>query len=172
MSDMFINNVYLPFLYDDTRTQIFFGGSSSGKSVFLGQRVVLDILGGERNYLITRNIGGTIEKSVFNQVMKTIYENNLTKEFSVNRSTYTITCLRNRKQILFSGLDDVEKLKSITPIDGPITDVWMEEATESSYEAYKQLNKRLRGRSKVKKRVILSFNPIPQDHWIYNEFFG
>ena len=40
------NTVYLPFLTDDTRIQILFGGGSSGKSYFLGQRTVLDALQG------------------------------------------------------------------------------------------------------------------------------
>lgn len=172
MSEMYINDVYMPYIDDDTRVQIFFGGSSSGKSVFLAQRTVLDILKGQRNYLIVRNVASTIKRSVFNEIMKVIYDNNLSREFAINKSDLVITCNRNRKQIVFAGLDDVEKLKSITPLDGPLTDVWVEEATETEYSAIKQLFKRLRGRSKVNKRVILSFNPITQDHWIYNEYFG
>lgn len=63
-------------------------------------------------------------------------------------------------------------MKSVTPINGVITDIWIEEATESAYEAYKQLTKRLRGESgNIKKRMIFSFNPILQTHWIYREFF-
>ena len=54
-----MNDVYIPFLNDDTRTQIFYGGSSSGKSFFLAQRVVLDVLLKGRNYLIVRNVGQT-----------------------------------------------------------------------------------------------------------------
>lgn len=172
MSEMYINDVYMPYIDDDTRVQIFFGGSSSGKSVFLAQRTVLDVLKGLRNYLVIRNVASTIKRSVFNEIMKVIYDNNLSREFTVNKSDLVITCNRNRKQIVFAGLDDVEKLKSITPIDGPLTDVWVEEATETEHSAIKQLFKRLRGRSKVNKRVILSFNPITQDHWIYNEYFS
>lgn len=43
------NGVYLPLLQDDTQTQIIYGGSSSGKSYFLAERVVFDLLGGRRN---------------------------------------------------------------------------------------------------------------------------
>ena len=74
-------------------------------------------------------------------------------------------------QIVFAGLDDVEKIKSITPAKGVFTDIWMEEATECDYGDYKQLDKRLRGRSGFKKRFILSFNPVYLTHWIYVEFF-
>jgi phage terminase large subunit len=83
-----------------------------------------------------------------------------------------ITCLVNKKQILFAGLDDPEKIKSITPQDGVLTDIWVEEATECDRSAIKQLDKRLRGRSDCTKRMTLSFNPIIRDHWIYTEYFS
>lgn len=170
--DVTINQAYLPFLKDNTRYQIFFGGSSSGKSFFLSQRTVLDILKGQRNYLIVRNVQTTIKRSVFNEITKAILAMGLSAYFQINKSDLSITCRLNNKQILFAGLDDPEKIKSVTPIDGVITDVWVEEATETKYEAVKQLDKRLRGRSAVPKRLILSFNPVLQDHWIYKEYFG
>lgn len=171
--NLYVNDSYIPFLHDSTRTQIFYGGSSSGKSYFLGQRTVIDVIEGH-NYLITRNVARTIRSSVFNQIVKTINAMGLAKQFSITQDSMTITCKKNNKQILFAGLDDVEKLKSVTPIDGVITDIWIEEATETAYEAYKQLTKRLRGKTdnNVPKRMILSFNPVLQTHWIYREFFG
>lgn len=172
--NLYVNDTYIPFLNDNTRLQIFFGGSSSGKSFFLGQRAVIDVLQNGRNYLITRNVARTIRSSVFNQITKTIISMGLMGQFKISQSDMTITCKKNRKQFLFAGLDDVEKLKSVTPIDGVITDIWLEEATETAYEAYKQLSKRLRGKTEgnLPKRIIFSFNPVLQSHWIYKEFFG
>ena len=171
--NLYVNDSYIPFLEDSTRTQIFFGGSSSGKSFFVGQRTVKDVIEGH-NYLITRNVARTIRSSVFNQIVKTINAMGLKKQFTITQDSMTITCKKNNKQILFAGLDDVEKLKSVTPIDGVITDIWIEEATETAYEAYKQLTKRLRGKTEgnIPKRMILTFNPVLQTHWIYREFFG
>ena len=170
--NIYVNDAYIPYLNDTTRTQIFFGGSSSGKSFFLAQRVVMDVLKGH-NYLIVRNVANTIKRSVYNQIVKTIIDFNLSEVFQMSKSEMVITCKRNNRQILFGGLDDPEKLKSITPIDGVITDIWIEEATETAREAYKQLTKRLRGATPngIGKRVIFSFNPILQTHWIYQEFF-
>lgn len=170
VSTKIFNDVYIPYLFDDTPTQIFYGGSSSGKSVFLAQRTVLDLMKGGRNYLIVRNVAKTIRGSVYNEIIKAISNMGLSRFFTVQKSEFTITCF-NGYQILFCGLDDPEKIKSITPAKGVITDIWIEEATEVDYNAYKQLTKRLRGRSKVSKRLIMSFNPILQDHWIYKEFF-
>lgn len=168
--NVLVNDSYLPYMESSTRTQVFYGGSSSGKSYFLAQRTVIDVMKG-RNYLIVRNVAKTLRNSVYNQIVKTILSMGLSKQFNITKGDITITCKRNNKQILFAGLDDVEKLKSVTPIDGVLTDIWIEEATETAYESYKQLTKRLRGESRFSKRVIFSFNPIVKEHWIYKEFF-
>ena len=166
-----VNPAYLPHLDNEHRTQIFFGGSSSGKSYFLAQRTILDLISGGHNYLIVRKVARTLSKSVFNEICKAINFLKLAPYFSINKSDLVITC-DNGYQILFAGLDDVEKIKSITPAKSVITDIWVEEATETEYADIKQLNKRLRGKSLVKKRLILSFNPVYQTHWIYEEYFA
>ncbi len=163
--------VYRPYLDCDVFTQIYFGGSSSGKSYFLAQRCVMDILKGGRNYLIVRKAQTAVKKSVFNEITKAINTFKVSKLFDINKSDMTITC-HNGYQIIFSGLDDVEKIKGVTPQKGIITDVWVEEATDCDYEDIKQLKKRLRGRSKAAKRLTMSFNPIYQQHWIFLEFFA
>ncbi len=170
--DDIYNPVYIPYLELTTRTQIFYGGSSSGKSFFIAQRVVEDLLQGDRNYLIVRNTASTLQVSTFNEVCKAIRDYNVSHLFSITKQPMCITCNINQRQAIFKGLDDEEKIKSVTPLNGVITDVWVEEATECSYEAVKQLNKRLRGRSKVPKRMIISFNPIYKTHWIYQEYFS
>ena len=166
-----VNTVYDPFFNADTpRTQIFFGGSASGKSVFLAQRAVFDIMQGKRNYLVIRNVHRTNRGSTFNEICKAINEADIRELFNINKTDMVITS-NTGSQILFAGLDDVEKIKSITPAKGVLTDIWIEEATETDRDDVKQLNKRLRGRAEVPKRVTLSFNPILQTHWIYEEYF-
>jgi phage terminase large subunit len=165
------NKVYRKHLNNLARTQIYYGGSSSGKSVFLAKRTVRDVLKGGRNYLVCRAVAKTIKRSVFQEIKKVIKAWKLLAEFKINESDLTITC-GNGYQILFAGLDDVEKLKSITPALGVITDIWLEEATEAEKDDVKQLSKRQRGGSEdISKRMTLSFNPILQTHWIYTEYF-
>lgn len=165
-----VNDTYLPYLQNSTRTQIYYGGSSSGKSYFLAQRAVMDNLQGY-NYLIVRNVAQTLRRSCFNEIKKAISNFGVLHLYSINGTDMVITCKRNGKQILFAGLDDVEKLKSITPANGVLERIWIEEATEVERTAYKQLRKRLRGLSNKPKSIVLSFNPILQNHWIYQEFF-
>lgn len=165
-----LNPVYIPFMHSETRIQIFFGGSSSGKSVFLATRCVLDALQG-RNTLVTRKVGRTLRGSCWNECLKVIGRMRLGAYFSVNKSDMTITSSCNGAQILFAGLDDVEKIKSITPQTGVLTDIWMEEATEDEYSDFKQLEKRLRGVSRYPKRITISFNPVYKTHWLFTHFF-
>ena len=165
-----LNTVYTPYLFDEHKYQLFYGGSSSGKSYFLATRCALDVLHG-RNYLVVRKVARTLRESCWNEILKAISRMGLKDYFTVNKSDMTITGKLNGCQILFAGLDDVEKVKSITPQKGVMTDIWIEEATEASYGDFKQLTFRLRGRSKFKKRVTLSFNPVYQQHWIFKEFF-
>lgn len=167
-----INKVYRPHLENTTRTQIFYGGSASGKSVFLAQRCVYDVMEGGRNYLICREVGRTIRGSVFTEVLRVISMWHVEKLFTVNKSDMTITC-GNGYQIIFAGLDDVEKLKSLVPAKGVITDIWIEEATETDRNDVKQLYKRQRGGDeKTPKRLTMSFNPILRSHWIYEDYFS
>ena len=165
------NPTYLPFLDDQTRTQIFFGGSAAGKSVFLAQRAILDLLDCERNYLIVRNVGVTLRTSVFNELKKVIHDWQLSPLFKINKSEMTITCVTGY-QALLKGLDDVEKIKSIIPTKGVITDIWIEEATEVTEDDVKQLLRRLRGESAFAKRIMFSFNPIMKTHWIFQKYFS
>ncbi len=166
------NPAYAPFVKNcQKRIQIFYGGASSGKSYFIAQRLVLDTLHG-RNTLVLRNVARTIRGSCWNEVTKAIKRMNLSQWFNVSKTDLLITAVCNGAQILFAGLDDVEKIKSITPAKGVLTDIWVEEATEIARDDFKQLEKRLRGESPHPKRITLSFNPIYKEHWIYNEFFG
>ena len=167
-----INDAYLPYLDCISRTQIYYGGSASGKSVFLAQRAILDLVEGKRNYLVCRQVSRTIRGSVAMELQKAIIASDLSEYFSINKTDGTITCTTG-KQIIFAGLDDVEKLKSITPQNGAITDIWIEEATETNKDSVKQLLKRQRGGDdSVPKRLTLSFNPVLKSHWIYQEYFA
>jgi len=166
-----VNRVYRPHLENQHRYQLYFGGAGSGKSVFLATRCVLDALRG-RNILIVRRVARTLRGSCWNETVKAISRLGLSSLFRINKTENTITARNNGAQIIFAGLDDVEKIKSLTPASGCLTDIWMEEATECSYADFKQLDKRLRGVSPHPKRFTFSFNPVYKTHWLYREFFS
>jgi len=165
------NDVYLPHLHNLTRTQIYFGGAGSGKSRFVAQRAVYDLMRGGRNYLICRQVGRTLRGSVFTEVCKVILDWGVSELFTINKTDMLITC-HNYHQIIFNGLDDIEKLKSVTPIKGAITDIVVDEATETDKNTIKQLFKRQRGGDEqTPKRLTLLFNPVLRSHWLFKEYF-
>jgi phage terminase large subunit len=166
------NDVYVPYLNNTSAVQIYYGGTGSGKSVFVAQRAVYDVLQGGRNYLICRAVAKHSRRSTFEEVQRVLRAWGVSELFTVNKTDMTITC-ENGYQILFTGLDDLENLKSIVPHVGVITDVWVEEATQTEQAAIKELTRRMRGGDeKIPKRLTLSFNPIYKTHWIYQEYFA
>lgn len=169
-----INPVYVPFMDVQSRVQIFFGGSSSGKSKFVvGQRTVYRLLKGGHNFLICRQTKTSVRASVATEIAKVIAEWGLSDLFTINKTDGTVTC-KNGYQAAFAGLDDVEKLKSITFKKGVLTDIIVEEATETERDSIKQLMRRQRGKVQdgIRKSIALLFNPILQNHWIYEEYFS
>lgn len=168
----YFNAVYLPFISDETPLQIFFGGASSGKSVFVATRMGLDLLRGYRNYLVVRNTAATLRGSAFAEAMRAIRGLGISSEFHPNESNLELTCTRTGCMAFFRGLDDVEKIKSITPKIGSITDIWEEEATEISEPSHNQLLLRMRGMADVIKRCTQSFNPIDIKHWIRRRYMA
>jgi len=76
-TNLIVNDVFEPYLNNNSRVQIFYGGSGSGKSVFISQRAVLDLLEGNRNYLVCRAVGKTVRRSVMNEIRKVIADADL-----------------------------------------------------------------------------------------------
>ena len=170
ISKKVFNPVYLPYLDNDDRYLIFYGGGSSGKSYFIAQRWIFKLIQPKRcNLLVVRQTGDTNRRSTFPLLKQVINNWNLSEHFKVNESDMRIKCLLTGNEVAFAGLDDVEKIKSITFENGELTHEWVEEATECQEADINQLKVRLRG-GKSKKQMVLSFNPINIQHWIKKHF--
>ena len=170
ISKKVFNDVYLPYLENDDRYLVFYGGGSSGKSYFIAQRWVYMLIHPSRcNILVTRNTGDTNRTSTFPLFKQVISNWNLSEHFKINESDMRIVCKLTGNEVVFKGLDDIEKVKSITYSNGELTHIWCEEATEMKEADVNQLKVRLRG-GKSKKQIVLSFNPINIQHWIKKHF--
>ena len=85
------NDVYLPFLDNEDRYLIFFGGGSSGKSYFVAQRFIYHLMHPKRyNLLVVRQTGDTNRKSTFPLLKQVISNWNLAQHFKVNESDMRI----------------------------------------------------------------------------------
>ena len=170
ISKRVFNSVYLPYLDNKDRYLVFYGGGSSGKSYFIAQRFIYKLITPVRcNLLCVRQTGDTNRRSTFPLLKQVISNWNLSEHFKINESDMRIVCKLTGNEVAFAGLDDVEKIKSITFANGELTDIWVEEATECHEADINQLKVRLRG-GKSKKQMVLSFNPINIQHWIKKHF--
>ena len=170
ISKKVFNDVYIPYLDNTDRYLIFYGGGSSGKSFYIAQRYIYKLIHPERcNLLVVRQTADTNRRSTFPLLKQVRSQWNLEKYFKINESDMRIKCTLTGNEVAFAGLDDVEKIKSITFENGELTDIWIEEATECQEQDINQLKVRLRG-GKTKKQMVLSFNPINIQHWIKRHF--
>lgn len=160
------NKKYIPYLDNEDRYLLFYGGGSSGKSYYIVQRYVYRLLTRKMNLLVVRQTGNTNRDSTFALFKQVINQWNLSSLFDI--TDLRIKC-KNGNEVIFRGLDDTEKIKSTTFENGELTDIWVEEATECKEADINQLKVRLRG-GKSKKQMVLSFNPLNINHWIKRHF--
>lgn len=164
---MKILKTYKDFIAADNRYQILFGGAGSGKSFVTCQKLILLAHQYENlNILVLRKVASTLRNSVFeniNQILKDEDDFNLV---NINNTNMRILFL-NKSKIIFSGVDDSDKLKSIANIHI----VFIEEADQLTYEDFKQINLRLRNEDICKNQIIICFNPVTTDSWLFQHFF-
>jgi phage terminase large subunit len=161
-----LNHCYRKELLYNGRYLVLLGGAGSGKSYFATQKLVIRAMEKVNRFLVLRKVERTLRESVFKLFTSVISENSLGEIVSINKTDKTIR-FKNGSEIIFAGLDDPEKIKSIAGITG----MWLEEATEFSEADFDQLDLRLRGMMQDYKQIILTFNPIDHRHWLKRRFF-
>lgn len=162
------NKSHKAIFEDENRFLIVYGGAGSGKSVAVMQKILIRVLSEENHrFVIARKVARTLRVSVFQLFKDLISSLDLEDNFKINKTDMTITNIKNNSQLLFFGLDNIERLKSIAGITG----IFVEEASETEQKDILELNRRLRGETKYYKQIILTFNPISHLHWLKAHFF-
>ena len=161
------NESFLPLFFDEHRYLVLKGGGGSGKSIFAGRKVLERVTTepGHR-WLVARKVARTLRQSCFAQLVSQGNRYYSGTGMKVNKTDMQLS-FANGSQILFAGLDDVEKLKSIFDITG----IWIEEASELEEGDFNQLDIRLRTDFPYYLQMVLSFNPISITHWLKGRFF-
>lgn len=166
------NAAFMPLFSDTNRYLVLKGGGGSGKSVFAARKILERCVTEQKHrFLVCRKVGKTIRESCFSLILGHLREYypylKKDRDYKVNLSDMKIVFPGTNSEILFSGLDDVEKLKSIYNITG----IWIEEASELLEGDFNQLDIRLRGETLYYKQIIITFNPISMLHWLKARFF-
>ena len=165
-----VNKSFYTLFDNRDRWLLLMGGAGSGKSYFAVEKILVRILKAaaddrRHRFLCLRKTQPAARKSVFALFKEYIESWGLTSVTKINKTDMTITIFDS--EIIITGIDDKEKIKSVHGITG----IWLEEATEFTYKEFIQLDLRLRGILKDYKQIILSFNPIDELHWIRTKLF-
>lgn len=174
-----VSPAFEDFIFNwDYEQYLLIGGYGSGKSYSIAFKIILKLLEEKRKCLVVRQVFDTIFESCYDLFCEILNDMHLlTTEFydfkkkSNNKCIALKSPLRikfaNGSQIIFKGMDKPEKVKSINGV----SIVWMEECSEMSEEAYKELLGRVRTPN-VSMHFILSCNPINKENWVYTRFFA
>lgn len=146
------------------------GGRGSCKSSFIGLEItkgVMDDPTGESNAIIFRAVGETLRDSVFAQILWSIDTLEATDLWECTVKPMQCKFLPTGAVILFRGLDDPRKLKSIKPRQGHFRFVWFEEFCELAGEPFARSVVQSVVRGKGPTPIIFrSFNPpISANAW-------
>jgi len=153
-----------PLLDNEDRFLIMKGSAGSGKSILAAKKLIYRCLTEKKHrHLVLRKVKTDIEESVYKEIVNVLDRWGI--PYEKRKHPFKIWVVGS--EIIFSGLDDKERIKSITDI----TSITMEEMTEFTEDDFDQLNLRLRGELPYYKQTMGMFNPVSDDHWIKRRFF-
>ena len=145
------------------------GGRGSGKSSFVSLEIVNGIMQdptGESNAIVFRRTANTMRESVFSQIAWAIDVLDVGDLWRGSVSPMCWTYKPTGAQIIFRGLDDSSKLKSIKPRRGHFRFIWLEEFSELPGENFTRSVMQSVQRGGSRFTVFRSFNPpISASNW-------
>ncbi|WP_302349505.1 PBSX family phage terminase large subunit [uncultured Megasphaera sp.] len=147
------------------------GGRGSTKSSDVSVEIPqLLIKNPECHAVVLRKIGNTIKNSVYPQMQWGIDALGLTDKFRFKTSPHEITYKKTGQKILFFGVDDPQKIKSIKLPFGYVGICWIEELDQfTGMEEIRNLNQSLLRGGPVFWEFC-SFNPPKsQNNWVNEE---
>lgn len=169
---------FASFLTDwDYEQYLLIGGYGSGKSYDIALKIILKLLEEKRTCLVCRNVYETLREScysLFKEILDTMgILSDHTSSKAKNRDGKVVAVqspleirFPNGSRIIFRGLDNKEKIKSINGV----SIVWVEECSEITESVYEELLGRVRVPN-VTLHFILSCNPVGRWNWVYQRFF-
>jgi len=155
---------------NESRYLLLYGGGGSGKSEFAARKLFTRCkLEGGHRFLIMRKVRARCRESVIEVMRDIMAEEKIEYRWNdTNRVLRFPSIFGVWNQLLFDGLDDPLKIKSIKGITG----LWLEEMTEFTKKDFIQLDYRLRGETPSYKQIIGTFNPDEAvGAWIKEMFF-
>lgn len=144
------------------------GGRGSTKSSFISVEIIKGMMEDpDANAVCYRKVGNTLQESVYEQLLWAIDALQVSHLWRANLTPLRLTYLPTGQRIIFRGMDDPNKAKSIKIRKGYFKFIWLEERAELDGEEdeRKVLQSLMRGGSKFV--VFYSWNPPKSiNNWV------
>lgn len=147
------------------------GGRGSTKSSFVGIEIIKGVMEDPNaNAIVFRKVGNTLKESVYPQLIWAINALGVSDEWHISKSPLALTYKPTGQQIIFKGLDDANKPKSIKMAKGYFKFLWFEEFDQ--YDGMEEIRKVQQSimRGGTKFVVFKTFNPPKSmNNWVNQE---
>ena len=174
-----IGKGYKSFWNSKKRYVVIKGSRGSKKSTTTSIKLIYNLMkcatkGLYPSVLVIRRYGVTNKDSTYAQLQWAIDHLQVSHLFKCTTSPMQMVYKPTGQKILFRGLDEPQKITSITVKKGNICWVWFEEAYQIENESdFDKIDLSIRGiiPDGLYKQLILTLNPWNDGHWIKARFF-
>lgn len=148
------------------------GGRGSLKSSFIAEEIVKILRRSPRGHaLVLRKVAATMRDTVYAQMLWALDILGVYEDWDCTVSPMKMVNKKTGQQIMFRGLDDPRKIKSIKTRRGYFAVVWFEEGEE--YDGYEEIRSVMQSAGRGKKAnttTFISYNPPKNaNNWINKE---
>lgn len=175
------HKVYQEMWASKTQNIVIKGSKGSGKSKVCAMWIIYNMMKYPKaSTLVVRRYKESIKDSIYTELKWAIHKFHAEGAWKCNTSPMEMVFTRDptkpaeTQKILFRGMDDPQKVASITVESGYLCWVLWEEASQiTSEEDFDKINMSIRGQlpDYLWKRVMVIFNPWSEKHWLKKRFF-
>ena len=125
------------------------------------------------NAIVIRKTLGSLANSCYAQLKWAINRLGVGAFWKCTINPLQLTYLPTGQKILFYGLDEPQKVTSVTVEKGFLCYAWLEEAFQCEEEEFKFIDESLRGEMPEGYYIqwLITFNPIDSSSWLKSRFF-
>lgn len=167
--EIVVGEKFYPLFSCRKRYLVMMGGRGSSKTETAARIMFYRALRRRHRYLVMRKVRRTLSDSVVEVFRRFFLEQSIPFEYHIAEQVMAFKAPAGWSEILFRGIDEPSKIKSIKGI----TSAWLEETTEFSKDEFETIDLSVRESDADYLQIILTFNPVESEApWLKERFFG